>query len=40
VETAGFVQDAIHLTPHLELRLGFRAESTNGWNEAHDRAST
>ncbi len=36
---AGFVQDAIHLTPHLELELGLRIESTNGWNEAHDRAS-
>jgi len=40
VETAGFVQDAIHLTRHLELRLGLRAEGTNGWNEAHGRAST
>ena len=40
VETAGFLQDAIRLTSHLELRLGFRAEGTNGWNEAHNRAST
>ena len=40
VETAAFLQDAIRLTSHLELRLGFRAESTNGWNEAHSRAST
>jgi hypothetical protein len=40
VETAAFVQDAIRLSSHLELRLGFRAEGTNGWNEAHNRAST
>jgi hypothetical protein len=37
--TAGFVQDAMHLTRHLELELGLRIESTNGWNESHDRAS-
>ena len=40
VETAGFVQDTIRVTSHLVLTLGFRAEGTNGWNEAHDRAST
>jgi hypothetical protein len=40
VETAGFLQDAIHLTSHLELRLGFRYEGTDGWHEAHNRAST
>jgi hypothetical protein len=39
LETAGFVQDAIKLRPNLELRVGFRFESTNGWNEAHGRAS-
>ncbi|HTW66956.1 MAG TPA: carboxypeptidase-like regulatory domain-containing protein [Bryobacteraceae bacterium] len=39
VEGAGFVQDAIKLRKNLDLRLGFRFESTNGWNEAHDRAS-
>ena len=27
------------MTPRLELRAGFRFESTNGWNEAHGRAS-
>ena len=27
------------LTPNLELSLGFRDEFTNGWNEAHGRAS-
>jgi hypothetical protein len=39
VEGAGFVQDAIKLRKNLDLRVGFRFESTNGWNEAHDRAS-
>jgi hypothetical protein len=33
------VQDTLRLRPNLELRLGFRFESTNGWNEAQDRAS-
>ncbi len=39
LEGAGFVQDAIRVTSRLEVRLGFRFESTNGWNEAHGRAS-
>jgi hypothetical protein len=39
LEGAGFVQDAIKLTSHLNIRVGFRFESTNGWNEAHGRAS-
>ena len=39
LEGAGFVQDTMRLRPNLELRLGFRFESTNGWNEAQDRAS-
>jgi hypothetical protein len=38
-EGAGFVQDNIKLRPNLELRVGFRFESTDGWNEAHGRAS-
>jgi hypothetical protein len=38
-EGAGFVQDNMKLRPNLELRVGFRFESTNGWNEAHGRAS-
>ena len=38
-EGAGFVEDVIKLTPRLELRAGFRAESTNGWNEAQGRAA-
>ncbi len=38
-EGAGFVEDTLKLTPRLELRAGFRSESTNGWNEAQGRAS-
>jgi hypothetical protein len=39
LEGAYFVEDAIKLRPSLELRLGFRGEFTNGWNEAHGRAA-
>lgn len=39
LEGAAYLEDAIKLKPGLELRLGFRAESTDGWNEAHDRAA-
>ncbi len=39
LEAAGFVQDSIKLRSNLQLRLGFRFESTNGWNEAFGRAS-
>jgi Carboxypeptidase regulatory-like domain len=39
LETAEFVQDTVKFTPRLELRAGIRFESTNGWNEAHGRAS-
>ena len=39
LEAAGFVQDNLKLRRNLELRVGFRFESTNGWNEAHGRAS-
>jgi len=39
VEGAAFVDDTIKVTPRLELRAGFRFESTNGWNEALGRAS-
>jgi hypothetical protein len=38
-EGAGFVEDTLKLTPRLELRAGFRSESTNGWNEAQSRAA-
>ena len=39
LEGAFYVQDTMKLTPNLELSLGFRDEFTNGWNEAHGRAS-
>ena len=39
LEAAAFVEDTIHLTPRLEVRAGFRSESTDGWNEAHGRAA-
>jgi hypothetical protein len=39
LESAVYAEDAIHLKASLELRVGFRAEFTNGWNEAHGRAS-
>jgi Carboxypeptidase regulatory-like domain len=38
-EGALFAEDSIKLKPNLELQLGFRSESTNGWNEAQGRAS-
>jgi Carboxypeptidase regulatory-like domain len=38
-EGAWYVQDAIKLKQNLELRLGFRDEFTNGWNEGFGRAS-
>jgi hypothetical protein len=39
LEGALYAEDATKLKPALELRIGFRSESTNGWNEAHGRAS-
>jgi len=39
LESAAFVQDSIKLRPNLDIRLGFRFESTDGWNEQHDRAA-
>lgn len=39
LEAAGFAQDTLRLWSNLELRLGFRFESTNGWNETQGRAS-
>ncbi len=39
LEGAAFAEDTIKLTPRLELKAGFRSESTNGWNEAQDRAA-
>ncbi len=39
IQGAGFVEDTIKLLPRLEVRAGFRSESTNGWNESQGRAS-
>jgi hypothetical protein len=36
---AAFVEDTVKVTPRLELRVGFRSESTNGWNESQGRAA-
>lgn len=36
---SAYVEDTIKLTPHFEARIGFRSESTNGWNEAQGRAA-
>jgi hypothetical protein len=36
---AAFVEDTIKLNKRLEIRAGFRSESTNGWNEAQGRAA-
>ena len=38
-EGAAFAEDSIKVKSNLEVRLGFRAEFTNGWNEAQGRAS-
>jgi hypothetical protein len=39
LEGAGFAQDTWHATTRLQLRAGFRFESTNGWNESQCRAA-
>jgi hypothetical protein len=39
LEGAFYADDTIRLKPSLELKLGFRGEFTNGWNEANGRAS-
>ncbi len=39
LEGAAYAEDAIRVTPSLEVRLGLRVEFTNGWNEANGRAS-
>jgi hypothetical protein len=36
---AFYAQDVIRLNPRLTLSLGFRAEFSTGWNEAHGRAA-
>ena len=37
---AWYAEDVIRLKPNLTASLGFRAESTSGWNEAYGRAAT
>ena len=37
--SAIYAQDVIRISPKLTLTLGFRGESSTGWNEAHGRAS-
>jgi len=39
LEGAAYAEDTLKITPRLELRIGFRGEFTNGWNEAGGRAS-
>jgi hypothetical protein len=39
LEGAVYAEDTIRLKPSFELRVGFRGEFTNGWNEANGRAS-
>ena len=39
MEGAVFAEDAMRWKPSFELRVGFRGEFTNGWNEARGRAS-
>jgi Carboxypeptidase regulatory-like domain len=40
LEGAAYAEDAIRVTSSLEVRIGFRAEFTNGWNEANGRGSS
>ncbi len=34
-----YAEDVIRVSPKLTVSLGFRGESSNGWNEAHGRAA-
>jgi len=36
---AVYVEDVIRWSPKLTISLGFRGESSNGWNEPHGRAA-
>jgi len=36
---AGYAEDVFRLSPKLTISLGFRAESSTGWNEARARAA-
>ena len=33
-----YLEDTFHVTARLEVRAGFRSQSSTGWNEAHGRA--
>ncbi len=33
-----YLEDTFHVTPRLEVRAGFRSETSTGWSEAHGRA--
>jgi hypothetical protein len=39
LEGAYYVEDTMKLRPSLEVRVGFRGEFTDGWNEVHNRSS-
>ena len=39
LESAFYFQDTIRLRPNLEVKIGFRDEGTNGWNEVAGRAA-
>lgn len=39
LEGAAYVEDVIKPASKVEIRLGFRSEFTNGWNEAHGRGA-
>jgi len=39
LEGAFYAEDVIKVKPSWEVRVGLRAESTNGWNEAYGRAA-
>jgi hypothetical protein len=39
LEGAYYAEDTMKLRPSLELRIGFRGEFTDGWNETHNRSS-
>jgi hypothetical protein len=36
---AWYAQDVLRFAPHLTVSLGFRGETSTGWNEAHGRAA-
>jgi len=36
---AWYAEDSIRISPNLKVTIGFRDESTSGWNEVHGRAS-